>query len=341
MTKINIIKTTDKNQSEKSGTKVMDPNTQKLQDMQFQMQQLFLRLKIPTERFSPEDVFQELAFYIFTYKRILYTTVSHIIYDISDKNLAKEESEASKQFRAILTNIEKLVAYSGEVTVNSLQIKNIPKQLSKTEKEKMLENTKEATLKLWDHVNLAYRQYSELRQSDDEYDEKFSDRIGKFQNKLMREMNAQLLTIVAIFTALAFIMFGGISSLANVLADLKSEHLLRLIIITCVWGIGMLNITFVFLFCVSKLTKINSGSFHNSYESFFQQYSVVCWTNYILISLFVVLSWIYFCLNRNITLVSALESYFAWISFGIIALVGIIGYKVYKSTRTPILKDDK
>ncbi len=72
---------------------------------------------------------------------------------------------------------------------------------------------------------MAQTQYSGLKQTDEEYKRKFQNSITPFQKELMKDMNAQLLTMVSIFTALAFLVFGGISSLGSIcnIADTLSK----------------------------------------------------------------------------------------------------------------------
>ena len=115
-------------------------------------------------------------------------------------------------------------------------------------------------------------------------------------------MNAQILSMVGIFTALAFILFGGISSLDNVLSELKESHILLLLIVGVGWGIGILNVTFIFLFCIGKMTKLTFKSNQNPKATFFQRYPVVCWTNFILFSLLFTLLWHFYCYQKGIML---------------------------------------
>lgn len=60
------------------------------------------------------------------------------------------------------------------------------------------------------------QQYIMLKQTDEEYDEKFKARISSFKEDMSKDMNARMITMVAIFTALAFLIFGSISSLDGI-----------------------------------------------------------------------------------------------------------------------------
>ena len=62
--------------------------------------------------------------------------------------------------------------------------------------------------------------------------ESFDSSIEPFKAELEKEMSAQLLTMVSIFTALAFLVFGGINSLGNIFTN-HQIPILKLIISAC------------------------------------------------------------------------------------------------------------
>ena len=287
-----------------------------LLDMQREMKNFFELLMVDNQVFDAEKAFKELMKYIKTYERILYSTVSHIVYDLTDEDAEGRPSSNPDRFGTLLSNIEKLVEYADKDTNISSHVNAARTKDDKT----IVLDTKKAVWKIWDHVNLAHRQYGELRQSDSEYDAKFEKRIERFQSKITGEMNAQLLSMVGIFTALAFILFGGISSLQNVLSGLKESHLLRLLIIGCVWGLGMMNVTFVFLFCIGKMTKLNFKSNQSPDATIWQRYPVICWTDFVLGSLLILLMWLYYCLNRGSV------SWLDWLIGKNPILVSVIGF---------------
>ena len=84
-----------------------------------------------------------------------------------------------------------------------------------------------------------------------------------------------------------FLLFGGISSLDNILSGVNKVSLLKLIVICCVWGLGLVNLIFVFLFCVSKMTKIAFASSDAPDATIFQKYPIFWWTNYIIVSIMI------------------------------------------------------
>lgn len=266
-----------------------------LQERQREMQVFFSFLQVDNQNFSPEQAFKSLYHYIRTYRRILYSTVSNVVYDITDDDNSGMQGSNPDRFGTLLSNIEKLVEYTDSDT----NIAAHKTAASTNEEKRAIDETRKAVWKIWDHVNLAHRQYNVLRQSDSEFKRRFNEQIKDSQEEMTKEMNSQLLTIVGIFTALAFVLFGGISSLQSIFEGLQETHLLKLLILGCGWGLGMLNVVFVFLFCIGKMTKLNFKSTMSPDATFWQRYPVVCWTDFLLCGLLIVLSWLYYCTNRN------------------------------------------
>ncbi|MBR1603547.1 MAG: hypothetical protein IJ667_08920, partial [Synergistaceae bacterium] len=169
-------------------------------NMQNEMNTLFMSLMVDNKKFKPEVIFQSLLNYIKIHDRILYSVISNIVYRIvNDDDLRTRETTPDK-FGTLISNIEKLLEYVNNATHIAAH-----KQAKPNDSE-CIDNTKKAVWKIWDHVHLARNQYNVLRQSDEEYNTKFEAKIEKFQNKITREINTQLLTIVSIFTALSFIL---------------------------------------------------------------------------------------------------------------------------------------
>lgn len=100
--------------------------------------------------------------------------------------------------------------------------------------------------------------------------------------------------MVSIFTALAFLIFGGISSLDSIFSA-KNLIIIRIITLAIVWGLVMLDLLFVFLFCIGRLTNLTKKR-----KNVFKQYKIVWITNYLLIMLFMFSLWFYFIDSNGI-----------------------------------------
>lgn len=146
---------------------------------------------------------------------------------------------------------------------------------------------KQITIKLYDHITLATSQYIKLKQSEEEYRDKFESYIEPVKNDIMRESSSQLLTLVGMFTALAFLIFGGISSLDNLFSEMNDLSILKLVALGCIWGICILNLIFVFLVCVSKMTYLPFSFSDKPNSNIIERYAVVWLCNLVLLILLI------------------------------------------------------
>ncbi|MFW5670184.1 MAG: hypothetical protein ACOCM4_13265 [Acetivibrio ethanolgignens] len=105
--------------------------------------------------------------------------------------------------------------------------------------------------------------------------------------------------MVGIFTALAFLIFGGISSLDSIFSNAELP-VLKIIIIGSVWGLCIINLVFVFLFCISKMANFKLESIDKEDASIFQKYPIVWWSNFVIISIMLFCMWGHYLMRRNI-----------------------------------------
>lgn len=255
------------------------------EQMEVQVRQFTSYFFRPTDQFDEmiaEIVYNMVYDYIEKYDRILYAPITNEIY--RHFNEADENNELSGD---LLTNLDQLLsyAYSGKPEKAKPCKKDIEKR--------RLVDTKKAILKIRDHANLAQQQYNDLKQSDAEYKEKFERQFGETGAKLTKEMNAQMLTMVGMFTALAFLLFGGISSLDNIFS-VHGIPLLKLVVVASVWGLGIVNLVFIFLFCVGKMTDLDFKSNEDPDADIFQKYPIVWWTDLMLLSVLLLSAWAYY-----------------------------------------------
>lgn len=273
--------------------------------------------------FNKDDArkgFHMILQYIRKHHRILYSQISNMIYALYNEH---PPEEAMILLGTMLSNIEKIMEYT-ETQPYRDELAEIECQ----EEKNFYKDTQNALIKIWDHVNLAQAQYSGLKQTDEEYKRKFNASIEPFKNTLVRDMNAQLLTMVSIFTALAFLIFGGISSLGSIFSN-HELPVLKIMIIGCVWGLCILNLLFVFLFCVGKMTNLNFKSGNETGSNIFQKYPVVWWSNLVILMLLAGNLWTYYIRQEKI------DSWFRawcgrfpqmamWGGYGIIFVVFIV-----------------
>lgn len=293
----------------------------------------FKLLQVECSVFDEKNAFDCLKEYISKYGRILYAPISNEIYNCYDKY---SYEEAMRIMGTVITNVEKLVAYTETPGFQTRR-----NQTRKPESIQCLGDTQKAVLKIWDHVNLANQQYIVLKQSDDEYKEKFDKLISSYKEDMTKNMSNQLLTMVSIFTALAFLVFGGISSLDNIFS-VHGLPLMKLMCVGAVWGLCILNLIFVFLFCVGKMTKLNFRSTDDPEANIFQKYPVIWWTDLLLISILILCLWTYYIQQYEIAdwlrwLCVSNQKIATLIGFGVIALI-IIAACIWLAKKTSFRK---
>lgn len=224
--------------------------------------------------FKKEDVFQNLCDYISKYNRILYAPISNMIYNVYESH--DDPKEIDGIIGNMMSNVDALREYAYHEGQGDIS-----------------KDAKKVVIKIWDHINLANQQYKTLKESEAEYKARFNRSIAPIKENITKDMSAQLLSIVGIFTALAFLIFGGITSLDNIFSN-ESLPVLKLMLIGCVWGLCILNVVFVFLFCIEKMTKLNFKSTNEAEASIFKKYPVVWWSNFVALAILLITSWLYY-----------------------------------------------
>ena len=188
-------------------------------------------------------------------------------------------------------------------------------------------------------MTLAKIQMALFKLKDDDYTKVVDEKMQAAGNQLSKEMNGQLISLVSIFTALSFILFGGISSLDNIFAGAKDIPVTKLMIVGTFWCFCIMNLVFVFMFFIAKMTGLNIKSSSDINANLVQKYPMIWWCNFVLIAVLMLSSWAYYVKNENIT-----AGIYAWLqkcsaiyfAIGTIAIVGIIvlsAIKIYKLSR--------
>lgn len=133
-------------------------------------------------------------------------------------------------------------------------------------------------LKFHDHCNLAMTQRSVYLKTENEFKEIASetkDDVRKSLEEATTEINkhvkaseqkindaeknitTQLITLVSIFTALSFVIFGGISVLDNLLQNVRALPVIKTLLIGDLWFICMANLFIIFTKLICVMTDRN------------------------------------------------------------------------------------
>lgn len=103
--------------------------------------------------------------------------------------------------------------------------------------------------------------------------------------KSSKELTSQLVGLVAIFTALSFIVFGGISSLESLFSVLSQNDnaILPTIIVAIAWAFCMTNLLFGFMYFVLRVIG-NKPDATEENIPMVRKYPLVFISNFILLS---------------------------------------------------------
>lgn len=115
-------------------------------------------------------------------------------------------------------------------------------------------------VKIYDHINLAIRQKDMTNKSDSDLHRQIEEIVETKSAAVTKEMTTQLVSLIAIFTALSFIVFGGISSLDSIFQSLQTtmedkNTILPTLIVSVVWAFCLMNLLFGFMYFVLRIAK--------------------------------------------------------------------------------------
>ena len=238
-------------------------------------------LAVKSEDFMLEKTYKAIDSYSKKYDRWLYSVVSNFLFSINDKDQTR-----------FLTNLDNLQEYA------HLKIQECdPGDKANLGHRK---KTKNEIIKLWDHASLAVTQDNLWHENERRFSERFSVYIEPYETQIKSEMNMQFISLIAIFTALSFIAFGGISYLDNILDGAQNIPIVQLIIVGCIWSLCICNLVFTFIYFVARLTKLPLESTHRKDATITQKYPFFVWTNFVLCLILCLCSWLYFVDYANI-----------------------------------------
>lgn len=219
---------------------------------------LLKKLEIESKKFSPESFIQELEKYLNNNGRLLYSEITIYVNDLSSEN--------DEKLTTLMSNLDKLYEFQSNNVLS--------------EDQKLNEKLKKTIVKLWDHVSLANVQIERLKMSDEEFERKINPTVIKIENyntnlettreKLVSEINdakseieenkkeiyTQLISIVGVFVAIAFVMFGGMSLLNNLFdySSLQRVPLLEMLCGGSLIGLVILYAIYAFIMFILKIT---------------------------------------------------------------------------------------
>lgn len=285
-------------------------STNYIQNMGKEMDKICEMLSEETKDFDAKKFFDKMHEYILRNDRLIYTQITNYIFTLSDED-----------FGVLQTNIDSVVNYMYGEQYNQYY----SKLLEDRSEKRSLERTQRTVLKMWDHVNLARRQYVMFHHKDEDYSKIVDEKMEIAGAKISKEMNVQLISLVGIFTALSFLVFGGISSLDNIFLGAKDIPILKLVVIGTIWGFCIMNMLFVFMFFVAKIAKLSLSSTDDVNASIFKKYPIICWSNLVVVSIFVLSSWAVYINSEELSIDLYKMIYENQTEFFVIGTIAIVG----------------
>lgn len=233
--------------------------------MEEKMEDLCRGLSGSTQRFShsTRKWLDELEAYVSEYGRLLYSTISNFIYGLDEEGYANFETNLYCVFEEVMNS-------------------SLPENTDDAEKAIQL---KRQVMKFYDHVNLARRQFTLYSDKKDNLEELISAQIAPKLAESAKDLTSQLVGMIAIFTALSFVVFGGISSLESLFAKLSciTDSVLPVIITALAWALCMGNLLFAFMYFVLHILGIKPELSADK-GNLIQKYPLVFLMNYIIVS---------------------------------------------------------
>ncbi len=218
---------------------------------------IFSQILSSPDNFDINGWIKDFSNFAKNYKKLLYAKISSKIISCSDNSIIEN----------LTNNISTVIE----------AIK--PKEKGKTAEESIILVDKDCYtlfLKFHDHCNLAMTQRdvylrteedfkkiaettkSEVRESlknatkeINKHTQESEDKI----NSLEKNITGQLISLVSIFTALSFVIFGGISVLGSLLENIKTLPLLNIVFVADLWMLCMINLFVIFVKLIIKLTN--------------------------------------------------------------------------------------
>ncbi len=150
------------------------------------------------------------------------------------------------------------------------------------------DNIKIKVLKLYDHVNLVIHQNAAFYTPKRRIQKICEDSLNEAKKAIkdqVQNVNTQLISIVSIFVAISFVMFGGMSLLNN-LFDYSGLNRIPLLEMLCggsLIGLIIVAVMYAFMMLVLKITNHEIGDGKNTLYK-----SIVSFASWALLIIFVV-----------------------------------------------------
>lgn len=224
-----------------------------LHEQESQQDRLFSSIAISPNDFNGEEWVKTFSEFSKVYKKLLYAKLSsNIISHTENEFIENLENNLSSVVESITadTKGESLFIHVDEDCYNLF-------------------------LKFYDHCNLAMTQRAVYLKTEQEFKaisskteddvkkslknatEEITEHVKQSEEKIdsaEKNITGQLIGLVSIFTALSFVIFGGINVLGSLMSDVRYAPVGKLLVLADVWFLCMFNVFFIFVKFIAALT---------------------------------------------------------------------------------------
>lgn len=218
--------------------------------------------------------------------RIYYSAISNCVFKMDEQ-----------QFSDFLSNMGEVVDYATEHSQRDEDWQSEDRQ-----------DLYRTVIKFYDHANLAHQQQVTFSSKKEDLREDVKNEVHKTLDpkisEITKEMTSQLVGLISIFTALSFIVFGGISSLESMVTSLKGtldkyDSVLPILILAMAWAFCMMNLLFGFMYFVIRITHLRKPVDENA-KNVVQRYPVVFLCDYVIMALLILFSGMWFAKKAKV-----------------------------------------
>ncbi len=191
--------------------------------------------------------------------------IQNLIYSVAIGNNKKLNKIFDKCYDALQTleTFDKLDPQH-ELKIEKVIGKNLPRYL-----KKLKGLTDSESKELYDKVVTSYKWYYgvitkkgdlvNIKERLDNLDRRIENNIIETENKIKKELYPEFITLLGIFTAITFAIFGGMNLLSNLFQNMRSTHasLGQALILASIFGFtlwGLIEIMFIWISRIN-LTK--------------------------------------------------------------------------------------
>ncbi len=220
-------------------------------------EEIFSRIICSPDSFDINGWIKDFSKFAKSYKKLLYAKISSMIIACEDNNVIENlTNNISTVIEAIKVN-EKDTAVEESIILVDKDCYTL-------------------FLKFHDHCNLAITQRNVYLRTEEDFKKIAESTKAEVNESLMtatteinkhaeeseakidsleKNITGQLISLVSIFTALSFVIFGGISVLGSLLENIKTLPLLNILFVADLWMLCMINLFVIFVKLIIKLAN--------------------------------------------------------------------------------------